>query len=57
MKDVTLVPPNGLAPLRAMVRRPRSAARKPELGVVQAGNVFTPLPRGVRSFLGDVPTW
>jgi len=24
---------------------------------VQAGNTFTPLPKGVQSFLGETPTW
>jgi hypothetical protein len=38
---------------------PRATQRNPqtELGVVTAGNAFTPLPKGVQAFLGQTPTW
>jgi hypothetical protein len=28
-----------------------------ELGIVTAGNTFTPLPKGAQAFRGDTPTW
>jgi hypothetical protein len=38
---------------------PRATQNNPqtELGVIQPGNPFTPLPKGVQAFLGQTPTW
>jgi len=38
---------------------PQATQRNPqtELGVVQSGTPFAPLPKGVQAYLGQTPTW
>ena len=38
---------------------PQATQRNPqtELGVVTAGNAFTPLPKRAQAFIGDTPAW